>query len=423
MMACVNEAPDAPLLTRFAALPAAGPLLRRLANVEGVFVVGGAVRDLLLGGMPLDLDLVVEGELAPVVALLGAPARIHDRFGTCTVEVDGFSYDLARARSERYERPGALPLVTQATIAEDLGRRDFTVNAIALGLGGRRRAELIATAGALSDLHGRWLRVLHDSSFVDDPTRLLRLARYSARLSFEPDRHTRALADAAVRGGALGTVSGSRVGAELRLLVAERDPVVALQRLRHLGLDRAIAPGFGLQDPGPARRGLALLPADRDRGALVLASASMGIAPERLAALLDSLAFPAARRDTIVAAANRAPEMARALAAASRPSEIARVAAGAPEELIALAGALTTHAGDPSPAARLWLTELSAVRLEIGGSDLIAAGVTRGPSIGAGLRAALAARLDGRVQGREQELAEALRAASDAASAQKPLHH
>lgn len=419
----MNGASDAQLLRRFAALAAAGPLLQRLTDVDDVFVVGGAVRDLLLGGAPLDLDLVVDGELEPVVARLGAPVRVHDRFGTCTVEVDGFSYDLARARRERYERPGALPRVAPATIEEDLGRRDFTVNAIALGLGGRRRAELLAVAGAISDLRGGWMRVLHDASFADDPTRLLRLARYAARLGFRADRHTRALADRAVAQGALGTISGARIGAELRLLVAEPDPVSAMERLGDHGVDRAIAPGFGLRDPQPARRALALLPADGDRGALVLASASMTIAPDRLAVLLDALAFPAARRDVIRAAASRAPAMARALAAASRASEIADLAAGAPVELIALAGALTTPTGDAGAAARRWLNELRGVRLEIGGSDLIAAGVPRGPAIGAGLRGALAAKLDGRVRGRDAELAEALRAASASRGGiGEPLH-
>src|ERR1700759_4082424 len=124
------------LLARFSALPAARPLLERLGGAEGVSLVGGAVRDLLRGAAPLDLDLVIDGELEPVAALLGRPDRVHDRFETRSVSLDGFAYDLARARRETYAHPGALPTVEPAGIEEDLDRRDFTVNALALGLAG-----------------------------------------------------------------------------------------------------------------------------------------------------------------------------------------------------------------------------------------------------------------------------------------------
>jgi tRNA nucleotidyltransferase (CCA-adding enzyme) len=395
------------LWQRLQALPAARPLLTALEGIDGVYVVGGAVRDLLLGSVPLDLDLVVDGDLKPVVSRLGVPARVHDRFGTCNVTLGSFSYDIARARRERYARPGALPDVAPASLTEDLGRRDFTVNALALGLGGKRRGELVAVASALEDLeHGR-LRVLHDASFVDDPTRLLRLARYSNRLGFTVEEHTLALAGAAVAEGALGTVSGARIGAELRLLVQERDPVGAFARLRELELDAALAPGFGLHEPGVAQRALALAPADADRGPVVLAGASMRVPAGALAGLLDRLAFTAGERDTIIAAATGAERLARMLAAASGPSQIAAAVGGAGPEQVALAGAL-----GPTDVARRWLAELRHVKLEIGGDDLLAAGVAPGPALGAGLRGALAAKLDGRVDGREQELAEAVSVAT-----------
>src|ERR1700754_1548565 len=117
------------LLTRFSALAAARPLLKRMGDAAGVYLVGGPVRDLLLGADPLDLDLVVDGELEPVAGLLGTADKVHDRFETRTVSLDGFSYDLARSRRETYAHPGALPTVEPAGIAEDLRRRDFTVNA------------------------------------------------------------------------------------------------------------------------------------------------------------------------------------------------------------------------------------------------------------------------------------------------------
>src|ERR1700722_12169339 len=128
-------APSA-LLDKLAELPAAAPLLERLGDTSGVYVVGGAIRDLLIGRSSPDLDLVVEGDPAPVAARLGGEIRIYDRFGTATVTLGDHTYDIARARRERYPAPGALPEVEPAPLDEDLSRRDFSVNAIAVELGG-----------------------------------------------------------------------------------------------------------------------------------------------------------------------------------------------------------------------------------------------------------------------------------------------
>ena len=399
--------PPERLFARVASLPAGAPLIGRLQHVAGppnVYLVGGAVRDLLLGGEPFDLDLVVEGDAAELAAGLGGELRAYDRFGTSTVTVNGFIYDVATARRERYARPGALPDVTPATLVDDLTRRDFTVNAIAIALTGPRAGTVSSAPHALADLSARRLRVLHDRSFLDDPTRMLRMARYASRLGFAIEPHTAAL----VRPDALSTVSGARVGAELRLLAREPDPVAAFICLREFGLDRAIAPRFGLRDPSAARRALALLPRDGRRDRLVLSAAATDIPAGQLARRLDHLAFERVDREVIVAAATRARAVAAALAVATRPSEIAAAVDHAGPELVALAGAL-----GPADPARVWLDRLRRVTLEISGEDLLAAGVPPGPAIGAGLRAALAAKLDGRVSGREQELAEALNGARE----------
>jgi tRNA nucleotidyltransferase (CCA-adding enzyme) len=388
------------------ALPASAPLLERLGDKPPVYLVGGAVRDLLLGRQPAELDLVVDGDPGVVADRLGGARRVHDRFNTSSVDLDGFRYDLARARSETYSRPGALPDVGPAGLNDDLERRDFTVNAMAIALGGERAGEFVAVPTAVEDLEGEILRVLHDRSFLDDPTRLLRLARYAARLQFDVEPHTLALARAAVAGGALATVSGARVGAELRLLASEPDPLAALSALADLHLDTAIDPDFGLTDQALAQRALTLLPEDGRPDRLVLALAARRVPPSRLGALLDTLSFNAGDRDVIRQAATGAQTMSGALAAARRPSEIAAAAEGAPPELIAFAGAL----GVREPAGQ-WLTRLRHIRLAIDGSDLLAAGVPSGPALGRGLRAALAAKLDGRASDPASELAEALRAA------------
>jgi tRNA nucleotidyltransferase (CCA-adding enzyme) len=374
-------------------------LLRHLGHADGVYLVGGAVRDLLLGGAPYDLDLVVEGDAAAVARSLGGPVRVHDRFGTSTVTLEGFSYDIARARRETYAHPGALPDVAPSVLEEDLLRRDFTVNAIAIGLAD---GALSAAPNALEDLEARRLRVLHDESFIDDPTRMLRLARYASRMRFTIHPHTRALLDTA----ALSTVSGARVGNELRLLAQEDDPIAALECLHALGLDRAIHPALGIRDEGLARRALGLLPEDGRRDRLALAVAALEVPGDELAALLDALSFTAPDRGAILAAATQARALAAALDSAGSASQTAEAIDGAGPELVALAGAI----GPSGPAAD-WLDRLRHVHLEIGGDDLLTAGVEPGPAVGRALRAALAAKLDGRASGREEELRIALQAA------------
>jgi tRNA nucleotidyltransferase (CCA-adding enzyme) len=422
----VTQPTPATLFERFRALPAAAPLIAHLddhdpAQAPPVYAVGGAVRDLLLGGEPFDLDLVVEGDPAQVAAALGGRLRAYDRFGTATVTADGFTYDIARARRESYASPGALPDVVPATLAEDLLRRDFTVNAIALALSGPDAGATTAAPNALEDLEARRLRVLHDASFQDDPTRMLRLARYQSRLGFSIEPGTAAL----VRPEALETVSGSRIGTELRLLSREPDPVAALRALHELRLDTAIHPGFGLreEDHELAQRALELLPPDGRPDRLALAVAARDLNAETLRRLLDELAFEAEDRDAIIAAATGAEPLARALARVDGSSEpddrtpaepddrpstgsaIAEAVGGADPELVALAGAL-----GPAREAARWLNEIRRVELEIGGDDLLAAGVPEGPAIGRALKAALAAKRDGRVTGREDELAAALEA-------------
>src|SRR3954465_11392305 len=182
-----DEAVD--VLSALETAPGADVVLAAVGDEPGVHVVGGAVRDALLGRVPRELDLVVEGDALAVARRAaercGGTLTVHERFGTATITAAGITFDLASARRERYARPGALPDVELgASLREDLARRDFTVNAIALHIAD---GELTFYHGAREDLDARVLRVLHDGSFRDDPTRLLRLARYAARLGFGLD--------------------------------------------------------------------------------------------------------------------------------------------------------------------------------------------------------------------------------------------
>jgi tRNA nucleotidyltransferase (CCA-adding enzyme) len=399
------------LVPRLRALPGAGPVVAALEAEPGVWAVGGAVRDLMLDRRPHEVDLVVEGDAVAVARRaaerLGGEVLAHERFGTATVRAAGACADLATARRERYPRPGALPDVELgAPLEADLARRDFSVNAIAVELASGRVA---AWEGALADLGAGRLRVLHDRSFADDPTRLLRLARYAARLGFDPEPRTARLAAEAVRDGAPATVTGPRLGAELRLLVREPQPAALLALAEHGLGEGVLAPGFAV-DAGLVARTQARCPPDARAELAALASACLGIEAGALAARLDALGWPAAERDLVATTVSSARPLAAALAEPGRdaPSAVWALLRRVPPEAVALAAAV---AGDGVAAGRAerWLAELRHLRLEIDGDDLVAAGV-RGPPVGAALDAALAAALDGRAPDRDAQLAAALAA-------------
>src|SRR3954447_10430159 len=173
---------------RIRALPGADRLLPALEGLAPAWLVGGAVRDLLLGAASVDLDVAIEGDAREVArelaARLGGEAVEHERFGTATVRADALTVDLASPRRESYAHPGALPEVEPAPLDEDLARRDFTVNAMAAALDSERLGELRDPHGGRGDLEAGVIRVLHPKSFIDDPTRLLRAVRYEARFGF-----------------------------------------------------------------------------------------------------------------------------------------------------------------------------------------------------------------------------------------------
>lgn len=379
------------LLDHLAKAPPAAAALAALAGESGVWLVGGAVRDLLLGRSPAELDLVVEGD-ALAVALraaerLGGEVRAHDRFGTATVRGPGTTFDLAAARRETYARPGALPDVELgAGIDADLARRDFTVNALALRL---MDGELTGRPDAREDLAAGVLRVLHDDSFRDDPTRLLRLARYAGRLGFAVEPRTAELAAAAVAAGALETVSGERLGAELRRLAREPQPA-ALRALERFGVGAALLPGLAV-DPGRIERALALCPGAARADLVALCAVAGGVAPERWSVL----AFPAADAAAIRAAGALDPPE-----AACSPSQVDAVLRRLPLEVAIVAAA------DSGPA-RDWLERARHLRVAITGHDLLAAGLS-GPAIGRGLANARAALLDGKAPDRAAQLVVAL---------------
>jgi tRNA nucleotidyltransferase (CCA-adding enzyme) len=409
-------------------LPGGRELFELAFGRDDVELVGGAVRDLLLGRTPRELDVVVTddaqgfaGELARRVGSLAGEnpderfeSTFHERFRTALVWWDRGRIDIATRRAESYADDGALPEVEEGTPEQDLKRRDFTVNAIAVPLGGLRKGQLREPPDlpALDDLRAGRLRVLHDASFTDDPTRLLRLARYAARLELEIEPHTAELAARAVAAHALDTVSGARIGAELRLALSEPDAVGALAAMDGLGLLTALHPLLRL-DREMIERALVLLGEDGRPDLLTIAALTLALALRggddpraEIAALLDRLEFAGTDRDRVAAAATAVPSLVEELPAAERPSRLRAAVAGIPPEGVALAGGASEPASEP---ARRWLAELRNVRLAITGDDLIAAGVPEGPEIGRRLERALELRLDSELaDGREAELQAAL---------------
>jgi tRNA nucleotidyltransferase (CCA-adding enzyme) len=410
--------------------PATFPLVERLiaraeARETTLHLVGGPVRDLLLERPLRDVDLVMEAReglgaaaLARSAAPRGATVVEHDRFGTVRLQTADASVDLATARRESYRHPGALPRVEPGTLEDDLRRRDFSVNALALPLrSGGGRAALVDPTGGAADLAERVLRILHERSFHDDPTRALRAARLAPRLGFRLARGSLGALRTALRDGAFGAVSGDRLRREFEKLfddaARDLDPVRALRRLEEWHVLSALEPGLGLPREAvaavrrlgraiarPPWRGPQLRPwaAGLAVWLLPLSPALRRHALERLSVRGDLAAriagFPAARRALLASLG----------AARGRGAVDASLRGMQEEELYAL------HASAPTTVRRRivrWAAEDRSRRSPVTGDDLTALGIS-GPAVGSALTRVRAAYLDGAVANREEALALAL---------------
>jgi tRNA nucleotidyltransferase (CCA-adding enzyme) len=348
--------------------------VRRVAEMVPSYLVGGVVRDLLLGTDGVDLDVAIEGSGDALAEVPGYRPERDEYFLTGRLEAGDLQIDIAQTRAETYPRPGALPEVRPASIEEDLARRDFTVNAMAYPLA--NDAELLDPHGGLDDLRAGRLRVLHDRSFIDDPTRALRAARYAARFGFDLEPETaKWLAEAD-----LSAVSDDRVQNELRKIAGEEDPARALELLVEWGVMPTLDP------EAPTRV------AEVTR--LASAPPWEGWADRELAVMLG-MVRPLPQIRELVGAEPERPSAAYRLAKPWDPAQLLVARALGAEWL--------------DDYAERW----RQVRLEITGEDVMEAGVPEGPAIGRGLEAALSGKLDGELAGREEELRIALAAARD----------
>lgn len=383
---------------------------------QRTYLVGGSVRDLLLARDNYDLDVTVEGDALAVVERLTARIQVHrvahPDFGTAKLLCGRFTVDVATARRETYARPGALPSVQPSNIRDDLFRRDFTVNAMAVSLSRTDYGDLIDFYGGKSDLDRRYIRVLHEKSFVDDATRMFRAARYEQRLGFKLEPITEHLLRQNVH--MLNTVSADRISNELQLVLREENPERVLRRLDGLGVLHEVHPGLRADDwmaykfeQARQERPSASLPL------LYLSLLLYRLSPGPTEDLIAWLNLPGTEagvlrdvlrlRDTV--ACLDAPDIKR--------STIYFALEGYRPEAIE-AVAIASDSPHVRASLDLFLRELRHVRTCLNGSDLQALGFTPGPRLGQALTALRRARLDGEVETRadEERLALALKQSS-----------
>ncbi len=421
-----NDVNGANVMERLSELPGGAALLAAAHEHAGeVELVGGAVRDLLLGRVPRELDVVIAGDVRAFAQnmtrrLEAGEVTHYERFETARVRWEAGEIDIAMRRSETYRSPGALPEVAEGSAQQDLQRRDFTINAIAVELAGEQPGRLRSVDGALEDLAAGVLRVLHDASFRDDPTRILRLVRYRSRLGFEIEPHTAALLASAVADGALQTLSGQRLGAELRLAFAEADPIEPLAELERLGVLRAWQESVSF-DRVITSAALEMLP-EEGSPPLTLASSLLLELSGRLEqedteplmlGFLHDLQLPAGGHGDAFWTAINAVFIADNAAAVDTVSELTELMHGANVESLALALAICDRQDPPDSYGRGvikdWLERQRHLELQLTGDDLLAAGVPEGREIGERLEEAYIQLLDGAIEpGRENELKAAL---------------
>src|SRR5947208_1986689 len=331
-----------PMLTsELARLERLQPVFEAVAAVsepfEGVYLVGGTVRDILLGERSFDVDIAVEGDaiaLAQALAdALGGRVRAHEKFGTAVVLYgDDERVDVVTARTEFYDAPAALPTVEHASIREDLFRRDFTINAMAVSLKGADLGRLVDPFGGRRDLEARTIRVLHNLSFIDDPTRIFRAIRYENRYGFRMDEHTLRLARGTIEMGLVGDLSSARLRDELEALLEEGEIEHSILRLAGLGADRAIHPHLAADEEAVALIGQ--LTKLRDRYGLEVPSWRLGLAalarklpPDEVYDWLQRLKVRSRDAEQIAAAVTVGPRIAERLSDEEvEPAEIVSLA-------------------------------------------------------------------------------------------------
>ena len=370
-----------------------------------LYLVGGVVRDLLMEQPIQDIDLVVEGD-APLLAhtlakSLSGDVLARSQFNTAKVAILSQSLDIVTARHETYRRPGALPTVRPGGILDDLHRRDFTINAMAVRLSPEPSGELLDPLSGRRDIHAGLVRVLHPASFRDDATRILRALRYEQRLGFRLEQDTETLLRRDL--SMLDTIGGHRLRRELAFTFQEPDPSRLLTRLAHLGVLGALYPPLAHHkdvEPELARLHHGI---PQPQPLHYLAWLAYPLRPAEAEGLITRLAMPK-RSATVVRDVVSTRRAAPDLTAAASPTTVYRRLSGLSLEAVQVAAALEVNSGVRERMTH-YLEEWRRVRPLLTGRDLMKLGVAHGPQVGDLLDLLLEARLEGKTVTKADERA------------------
>ncbi|KPK30695.1 MAG: hypothetical protein AMK70_13700, partial [Nitrospira bacterium SG8_35_1] len=392
----------------FQLLEYAGVIARELGY--SAYIVGGSVRDLLQGEANLDIDIVIEGNGIKFARYLGkkiqAKVKSHKRFGTAVIITDFLKFDVATARTEFYESPAALPQVEMSSIKKDLYRRDFTINTLAVKLNPENFGQLIDFFGAQRDIKDKTIRILHNLSFIEDPTRAFRAIRFSERFGFRISKHTLNLIKTSVRINLFAKLSGTRLYDELNLLFLETEPLRSIQRMAELDLLKCIHPGLvitktlmetfeSIQETFSWFK-LLYIDEELNKPHLFLMALIETLAPDERTVTLQRLAVPPKAQREMLKGIEQAKIVLSKLTKVSHrkiyhlllPLELQTV-------LFAMAKA---EKEEQKKNISLYLTKLRHIRPSLTGKDLKAMGYAPGPLYKKIMHAVLDGRLDGKVQ-------------------------
>ena len=373
---------------------------------EKLYLVGGAVRDLLMEQVNFDLDLVVEGNAIELAQQLNGinqgKITTHPRFNTAKLQWHDWSIDLATARSETYEKPGALPAVTPSSIDEDLSRRDFTVNAMAIRLNPGYYGKLVDPHGGRDDLQAKRIRILHEKSFTDDATRIWRALRYEQRLGFHLERRTQTLLQRDIP--MLETISADRIRYEIECIFREKYPEKVFNRAGELGVLAALHPSLkgdeNLKERfEQARKECSPEPPSFD---LYLALLAYPLTAEEIEQLILRLNLPKLStktlRDTIAVKGKMRSLSTPGVSPATIYNLLREFSPAALE-----ANSLVTQSAVAGQAIHLFLNRLKDVQVSLTGDDLIQMGIAPGPQIKEILDLLHQAKLNGKINTRHDE--------------------
>ncbi len=381
-----------------------------------VYLVGGIVRDLLLNWQNLDVDLVIEGNgisfAKKVATKFGARVNIHKKFGTAVVIFpDHFRVDIASARTEFYEQPAALPQVRFSSVREDLARRDFTINTMAIALNTSRMGEILDFFGGFKDLEEKKIRVLHNLSFIEDPTRIFRAVRFEQRYGFKIEPQTENLAKKAVKMELVFKIMGERLREELIYILSEKTAYEALERLRQLGALKFIHPKIKLNSL-LKRDFNAIIEANEEvihffhskpkRWLVFLILLFQHLSTQEIKKWAKEVKLRKKERETLIEGVRLVPKVSKRLEEDLKDSQIFfGLKPLSPETLLYL------YAQDKEGIREKILRYLSFLRnvnLSINGNDLLKLGFKPSPEIGKALKQILVAKLDGKIKTKKEEI-------------------